>query len=219
VKLEIVQAGNPVLRQRARPLSLAEIRGKEIQNLIESMRTCMWEAPGVGLAAPQVGLSLQLAVIEDRAEYQKDVPEAQLRERERRPVPFHVLINPTLTPMLTLSQKPMPEAAHKQTNSRGESAEFFEGCLSLAGFTAVVPRARTVRVECLDEYGAKKVIEASGWYARILQHEIDHLNGHLYIDRMKSRTFTSLDNWTQFWKGKPVSEIVSALDIKSEETA
>ncbi len=99
VKLEIVQAGNPVLRQRARPLSLAEISSTEIQNLIESMRNCMREAPGVGLAAPQVGVSLQLAVIEDREEYHKDVPEAQLRERERRPVSFHVLINPTLTPL------------------------------------------------------------------------------------------------------------------------
>ena len=65
-------------------------------------------------------------------------------------------------------------------------------------FGAVFRRARTVRVECLNERGKQKVIEASGWYARILQHEIDHLNGGLYIDRMQSRTFTSLDNWTQF---------------------
>jgi peptide deformylase len=198
VKLEIVQAGNPVLRQRARPLSLAEIAGKEIQNLIESMRTCMWEAPGVGLAAPQVGLSLQLAVLEDREEYHKDVAAEFLRERDRRPVPFQVIINPTLTLIA------------------GEKAEFFEGCLSLAGFTALVPRARSVRVECLDERGKDKVIEASGWHARILQHEIDHLNGGLYIDRMKSRTFTSADNWTEFWKGKPVNEIKKMLDAEKE---
>ncbi len=78
---------------------------------------------------------------------------------------------------------------------------------------AVVPRARSVRVDCLDEHGKKKVIEASGWYARILQHEIDHLHGGLYIDRMRARTFTSLDNWTQFWKGKPVSEIIKTLGL------
>jgi peptide deformylase len=197
VKLEIVQAGNPVLRQRARPLSVAEIRSREIQKLIESMRTCMHEAPGVGLAAPQLGLALQLAVIEDREEYYKEVSEALLRERERRPVPFHAIINPALE---EIGQ---------------ERAEFFEGCLSLSGFTALVPRARAVRVTCLDERGQRKVIEASGWYARILQHEIDHLYGTLYIDRMRTRSFTSMENLAEFWKGKPVNEIKSELELKS----
>jgi peptide deformylase len=195
VKLEIVQAGNPVLRQRARPLSQAEIAGKEIQNLIEAMRSCMREAPGVGLAAPQVGLPLQLAVIEDREEYLKDAATEYLRERERRPVPFHVIINPALTQL------------------DDDNVEFFEGCLSLAGFSALVPRARRVRVECLDGEGRKKTIEALGWYARILQHEIDHLHGGLYIDRMHTRTFTSSDNWAEYWKSKTISEIRKTLDL------
>jgi peptide deformylase len=197
MKLEIVQAGNPVLRQRARPLSVAELHSREIRKLIESMRTCMHEAPGVGLAAPQLGLALQLAVIEDRAEYHKDVSEALLQERERRPVPFHVLINPAIEEI------------------GDERAEFFEGCLSLSGFSALVPRARAVRVACLDERGQHKVIEASGWYARILQHEIDHLSGTLYIDRMRTRSYTTMENLTEFWKGKPVNEIKSELDLKS----
>lgn len=197
VKLEIVQAGNPVLRQRARPMSVAEIRSREIQKLIESMRTCMHEAPGVGLAAPQLGLALQLAVIEDREDYHKEISGALLRERERRPVPFHAIINPALEEI------------------GEEKAEFFEGCLSLSGFTALVPRARTVRVTCLDERAERKVIEASGWYARILQHEIDHLHGTLYIDRMRTRSFTSMENLAEFWKGKPVSEIKSELELKS----
>ena len=198
MKLEIVQAGDPVLRQQARPLSPAEISGREMRNLIEDMKNCMYEAPGVGLAAPQIGLSVQLAVIEDREEYLKDVAEEQLRERDRLPVPFHVIINP------------------KITLGAGEAADFFEGCLSVSGFSALVPRARTVRVECLNERGQEKIIEASGWYARILQHEIDHLNGVLYIDRMQSRTFTSLDNWTQFWKGKPVSEVKNTIKIAAD---
>jgi peptide deformylase len=197
MKLEIVQAGNPVLRQRARPLSVEEIRGSEIRKLIESMRECMHEAPGVGLAAPQVGLTLQLAVIEDREKYHKDVPEEQLRERERRPVPFHAIINPSI------------EAIGE------EKTEFFEGCLSVSGYSALVSRARAVRVTCLDENGQRKIIEASGWYARILQHEIDHLNGMLYIDRMKTRSFTSMENWVEFWKGKPVSAIQSQLELES----
>jgi peptide deformylase len=194
--LEIVQVGNPVLRQRARALSVAEIRSREVQLLIGAMRTRMHEAPGVGLAAPQIGRALQLAVIEDRKEYHKGVWEEQLRERERRPVPFHVIINPSL------------EVIGEET------AGFFEGCLSLAGFTALVTRARTVRVQCLDERGHEKVIEASGWYARILQHEVDHLNGTLYIDRMQTRSFTSLENWTQFLKGKPVKLIKEELKPK-----
>ncbi len=73
-------------------------------------------------------------------------------------------------------------------SSSPADVEFFEGCLSLPGYTAIVPRAREVRVECLDDKGARQVIEASGWYARILQHEIDHLQGTLYLDRMLSRT-------------------------------
>jgi len=198
VKLEIVQTGNPVLRQRARPLSVGEIQSREIQKLIESMRTCMHDAPGVGLAAPQLGLALQLAVIEDREEYHKEVSEALLQERERRPVPFHAIINPALEEI------------------GGEKAEFFEGCLSLSGFSALVARARAVRVTCLDERGEPKVIEASGWYARILQHEIDHLNGTLYIDRMRTRSFTSMENLAEYWKGKPVNEIKKALDLEKE---
>jgi peptide deformylase len=197
VKLEIVQAGNPILRQRARPLSVAEVRSREIQKLIDSMRKCMHDAPGVGLAAPQLGLALQLAVIEDREEYHKDVSEALLRERERSPVPFHVLVNPAIEEI------------------GDEKAEFFEGCLSLSGFSALVPRARTVRVTCLDERGKHKVIEASGWYARILQHEVDHLYGTLYIDRMRTRSFTTMENLADFWKGKPVNEIKAKLELKT----
>jgi peptide deformylase len=198
VEFEIVQAGNPVLREPARHLSPSEITSKEIQKLIRSMRIVMQKAPGVGLAAPQVGLPLQLAVIEDREEYHKDVPAEQLRERDRRPVPFHAIINPRIV------------------ESSAERAEFFEGCLSLQGFSALVSRARTVRVEYLTEHGKKEEIEASGWYARILQHEIDHLRGTLYIDRMHARTFTSVENWNQFWKGRAIHTIREVLRIEPQ---
>ncbi|MFY9532073.1 MAG: peptide deformylase [Candidatus Acidiferrales bacterium] len=193
MRLKIGQAGEPVLRQVTRALTAREIVSAEIQGLIVQMRETMHDAPGVGLAAPQVGFSLQLAVIEDKEEYLKDIPREQLEERERRPIPFQVIINPRIEVMTDAT------------------VEFFEGCLSLAGFSALVPRARSVRVECLDERGQRKLIEASGWYARILQHEIDHLGGKLYIDRMRSRSFTSLDNWTRFWKDKPVSDVRTAF--------
>jgi peptide deformylase len=192
VRLKIVQAGEPVLRQAARPLTRDEILGDEIQRLIHDMKETMHDAPGVGLAAPQVGISLQLAVIEDREDVLRDLPPQDLIERERRPVPFHAIINPRIT------------------FSGDDKVAFYEGCLSVAGFSAVVPRARAIRAEYLDERGEQRSVEASGWYARILQHEIDHLQGALYLDRMHSRTFTSVDNWNRFWKGQPIGQVSSA---------
>ena len=176
IMLEIVQTGDPVLRKVARTLSIDEIRSPAIQELITQMRDTMRVAPGVGLAAPQIGESIQLAVIEDRIDYIADMPAEKRAELQRSPVDFHVIINPKLTPI-------------------GETVvAFFEGCLSVAGFVAMVPRAQSVRVECLNERAEPITITAHGWYARILQHEIDHLNGTLYIDRMQTRTFTSTDN-------------------------
>jgi len=83
--------------------------------------------------------------------------------------------------------------------------------LSLTGFTAVVSRARKVRVDCLDHRGESRSIEASGWYARILQHEIDHLRGTLYIDRMHSRTFMGMENFNRYWKEMPVDDVRKRL--------
>ena len=173
MRLKIVQAGDPVLRQAAQPLTPAEILKDEIQRLIRDMQDTMRDAPGVGLAAPQVGVSLQLAVIEDQEEFMKNLPAEELEKKCRRPVPYHVLINP------------------KIVRAGDDKVEFHEGCLSLAGFSAIVPRALSIRAEYTNERGEPCAVDASGWYARILQHEIDHLNGHLYIDRMHSRSFTS----------------------------
>lgn len=184
MKLKIVQAGDPVLREAARPLSAEEIGSQRINDLIEHMLETLRDAPGVGLAAPQIGESLQLAVVEDRAEYQVNLTEAELNERGRRPVSFHVLINPEIE---LLSP---PEIS------------FYEGCLSLSGFVAMVPRADRVRVRALNEHGDPIEIVAEGWYARILQHEIDHLRGTLYVDRMWSRSFCSVEQYTRHWKAK-----------------
>jgi peptide deformylase len=196
MRLKIVQAGDPVLRERARDLSRDEIRSRDTQQLIEAMRETMYDAPGVGLAAPQVGLGLRLAVIEDKKEYMKDAPADTLKERERRPVPFHVIVNPQITLV------------------SDSDVEFFEGCLSLTALTAVVPRARSVRVDCLDHRGEPKAIEASGWYARILQHEIDHLEGLLYIDRMYSRSLMTVENFNRTWKDRSIAEARQLLGWK-----
>jgi peptide deformylase len=191
--LKIRSVGEPVLRSRARAMRPEEILLPSTRDLIAAMRETMNDAPGVGLAAPQVGIPLQLAVIEDREENMKDLSREVLAERERKVVPFHVIINPVLT-----------------LESPAE-IEFFEGCLSLPGLVALVPRARKVKVECLDQHGQAKVIRASGWYARILQHEIDHLSGALYVDRMRSVSLCSLDNFTRHWKGKTIAEVKQLL--------
>ena len=191
--LKIRSAGEPVLRGRARSMTPEEIALPSTRELIANMRETMNDAPGVGLAAPQIGLPLQLAVLEDRQENMKDLSRESLAERERKPVPFHVIINP----VLTLESAP--------------EVEFFEGCLSLPGFVALVPRARKVKVECLDEHGQAKVIRASGWYARILQHEIDHMYGGLYVDRMRSKSLCTLDNFARHWKSKSMAEVKRLL--------
>jgi peptide deformylase len=184
--LPIVQTGHPVLRQKTRELTPEEIASPEVQKLIESMFETMWTAPGVGLAAPQIGVSLAIAVIEDKQAYIDKMAPGVARQRRRQAVAPHVLINPRIT-----IETPAEE-------------EFYEGCLSLVGFTAVVPRALRVKVNALNERGEPVSIDAEGWYARILQHEIDHLNGTLYIDRMHSRTFTTQENFGQFVQPAPL---------------
>jgi peptide deformylase len=165
--LEIVQVGHPALRQKARDLTSQEILSPDFRRLIDDMRETMRAAPGVGLAAPQIGLPIAVAVMEDDAA----VDPEDAKERDRYPVSFHVMVNPVLH-----IEDPTP-------------VTFFEGCLSLSGYAAAVARARAVRVEALDERGAPVTLRATGWYARILQHEYDHLQGGMYIDRMDSRSF------------------------------
>jgi peptide deformylase len=190
-RLQIVQAGDPVLRHPARELSKEEILSPEIQQLIEDMKETMRTAPGVGLAAPQIGQPLQIAVVEDM-DHSFLTPE-QIKDRERHKVPFHVIINPTII------------------RDETEICEFFEGCLSVPHYLGLVPRARSVRVECLNERAEPVTIEASGWYARILQHEIDHLFGTLYIDRAKLSTLMTEENYIKLWKAKKPKEILAGL--------
>jgi peptide deformylase len=178
-------------------LTPEEIRNQRIRDLIEHMRDTLSDAPGVGLAAPQIGEPIQLAIIEDKTEYHANLSAVDLAERERNPVPFHVLINPQIHLVSP------PEVA------------FFEGCLSLPGSTAIVPRARRVLVEALDHLGQSVSIEATGWYARILQHEIDHLHGTLYIDHMWSRSFSSLENYNRHRKLKTTAELRQAFEDRS----
>jgi peptide deformylase len=190
--LSIEQIGSVVLRQNARSLSKEEILSPEIQDLIRNMKETMRKAPGVGLAAPQVGKSFQLIVIEDMDH--SHLTAEQISERERSKVPFHVLINPVL---------------HVEEK---EMASFFEGCLSVSGLLGIVPRAKAVRVEALNENAQPYEIKAKGWYARILQHEIDHLKGVLFVDRANPRTLVREDVYVQLWSKKSIHEVQRDLE-------
>ena len=133
----------------------------------------MRSAPGVGLAAPQIGVPLRIFVAEDPEERLSRVAPQARELRDRAALPLTVLVNPVVTPV---------------TRVAGAEATFYEGCLSVRGYGALVTRAAAVEVEGLDAQGHPQSLRLQGWPARIMQHEMDHLNGTLYVDRMISRS-------------------------------
>ena len=171
--LKIEQAGHVVLRKPARKVSTAQLQSAAFQQLIDLMVATLRDKPGVGLAAPQVGESVQMVIIEDKRSYQQKLSPEVLAAQKRRPVPLKVLINPRYEVI------------------DGEQAYFFEGCLSVEGYRAVVPRAAKVKVSALDRIGKAVTFTADGWLARIVQHEIDHLHGSLYIDSMYPKSLVT----------------------------
>ncbi|WP_405001178.1 peptide deformylase [Isoptericola haloaureus] len=174
--LPIVQAGDPVLRRPAAPYT-GQL-GDVLPRLLGAMRRTMHAAPGVGLAAPQVGIGLAIAVCEDAG-----VPDDP---RDRHPLPFRVLVNPRCAPVDDAPDVP-----------------FYEGCLSVAGWQAVVARHRRVRLTGQDEHGTALDEVLTGWPARIVQHETDHLHGRLYLDAAVPRSLTSNENLLRHFAGDP----------------
>lgn len=178
--LPIVQMGEPVLRQRTAPYE-GQLSRRTLTKLIETMRTTMLEATGVGLAGPQIGLGMAIAVLEDHVrEGDEDDP------REIGELPFHVIINPSYEPV------------GDQTRS------FYEGCLSFAGYQAVRRRWLDIIARWQDEDGNRHEERLHGWPARIFQHETDHLSGEVYIDRAEIRSLSSDENLADLWCEDPV---------------
>lgn len=158
--LKVARLGHPVLRQTAEELTKGALRSAEVQRLIDDMIETMHEYDGVGLAAPQIHVPLRLAVIE--------VPATD--ERSPAEVPLLVIANPVLAPV-------------------GEdTVDGWEGCLSIPDLRGRVPRFTKVHVEALDRQGKPLSLDAEGFFARVLQHECDHLDGHVYVDRMGDMT-------------------------------
>jgi peptide deformylase len=192
--LPIVGCGDPVLRRAAEPVDPADLRTAVLRRLITQMRATMEAAPGVGLAAPQVGVPIQLAVLQDGPERWGQLTDEELAARERTALPFTVLVNPVITPV----------------DGNG-LAGFYEGCLSVPGLAALVARHRAVRVEALDSRGQPIDRVLRGWSARIVQHEIDHLGGRLYLDRAETRSLSTTDNYARLWAGRPPADAAAAL--------
>jgi peptide deformylase len=172
----IVQAGHPALRAQAERFD-GQLDDGQLAGLIALMRKVMHAAPGVGLAAPQLGLPLQLAVLEDHSELPADAAE----QRRREPLDFVAVLNPVYTAL------------------GEETAGFYEGCLSVRGWQAVVERPLRVRLDYQDPTGAARSREFEGWSARIVQHETDHLAGTLYIDRALTRSLASNAEYARRW--------------------
>lgn len=168
--LPIREMGDPVLRQEAREVTLEELRGKELQRLIDDMIETMRAANGAGLAAPQVGASLRIAVIEVRP--------GNPRYPYKPPIPLTVIVNPELTPL---------DEAKFATN---------EGCLSMPNVRGDLERFENVGVRYLDRHGEPHSETRRGLTAGTFQHEVDHLDGILFVDRMAD--MRSLSTWEEF---------------------
>jgi len=173
--LKVARLGHPVLRQQALAVPAGEIRTAGIQRLIDDMVETMREYDGAGLAANQVHTLLQIAVIE---------VDANPRYPEAAAIPLTVLINPVVTPL-------------------GEEREDgWEGCLSVPDMRGMVSRHTAVRLECYDREGNRMDVVAKDFFARVIQHETDHLNGIVYVDRMSDlRTLSHIAEWNKHWLG------------------
>ncbi len=171
--LKIAQLGEPVLRRQADLVDPREIGSERIQTLIADMIETMHDADGAGLAAPQVYESIQLCVIE---------VDKNPRYPQFEPIPLTVLINPVVTPLV----------GSGGTLSAEESFQMYEGCLSVPGMRGQVTRPRKVRVQALDASGGALDFVWESFRAVVVQHETDHLNGALYVDRVDPKTLTFL---------------------------
>ena len=186
--LPIVAAGDPVLRRGTERFE-GQLDSVLLARFVEALRITMHAAPGVGLAAPQVGVPLRIAVIEDPA----PVPDEIRVARGRVPQPFRVLVNPSYEAVGTAR------------------AGFFEGCLSVPGWQAVVARHAEVRLTGEDEHGRAVDEVFSGWPARIVQHETDHLDGLLYLDRAELRSLSSGQAMAERWAQPTPAEAAESL--------
>ena len=165
---KIIRMGHPTLRLIAEPYPRDKIGSPEFNTLIQDMRETLEDSGGIGLAAPQINVSTQIAIIE--------IEDTSTRYGEIQAVPFSIFINPVITVV------------------DDEAAGYWEGCLSVPGMMGYVERPQHVHIDYLDENGSAQSAEFEGFLATVFQHEFDHLQGKLYIDRMEDPTLFSFED-------------------------
>jgi peptide deformylase len=189
--LRVSRMGHPVLRQPANAIDPAQIGHSDLQRLVDDMIDTMVDYEGIGLAAPQVFQSLRLIVL--------GVPDAEPEDEQA--IPLTVLFNPEFTSMSE------------------ESASGWEGCLSIPEIRGVVPRSTSVAVSAFDREGEAIEFTAHDFFARVLQHEVDHLNGVLFLDRMEGLdTLTFLDEYQRYWIEESEEEEDEDEEDEEDET-
>lgn len=173
--LKIARLGNPIIRSVTEPVSKEELKTASLQNLIDSMIRTMRDADGVGIAAPQVYVPKRIIVIE----VSPDNP----RYPHRQAVPLTVIVNPEIT------------------SQAEDYHEDWEGCLSVPDFRAKVPRSTSLQVSGLDRDGERLDIHAEDFFARVIQHEVDHLQGKVFLDRLPNlNSLTHLREYQKYWQ-------------------
>lgn len=156
-KLQVVKIGNPVLREKTKEISLEMLKDRGFKKIIKAMVSTMHRMQGVGLAANQVGLGIQLIVLECKS---------NPRYPQAGSFPLEIWMNPRIT-------------AYSRDTEEG-----WEGCLSIPGYRGMVPRSKQVTFAAVNAEGQTIQKTVSGFHARVIQHEVDHINGLFYMDRM-----------------------------------
>ena len=175
---EVALIGNPVLRKVGRLLEPEEIGSARIRGLVEDMLDTMHELGGIGIAAPQVSESLQLAIVE--------ITEASDRYPDSTAFGLTVVVNPRITVLDQTEQA------------------FWEGCLSVPDLRGIVHRPRKVRVDYTDLSNRAQSITVEDFVATVFQHELDHLQGALFVDKVRDpTTLSTIENYQRYWLDEP----------------
>jgi len=180
---KVRQVGDPVLRDKSKPVQYDFVFSPELAKIIDVMVKTMKDKKAVGIAAPQIGASLRVIAVEFNGQHiQQNIKKFGangIKKMHMQLYPLQVVINPEMKII------------------DPTTVAFKEGCLSMEGYSAVVPRMKEVQISGLNQRGEKLKFNVSGWIARIFQHEIDHLDGHLYFDSMQYKTLIN-EKWKDY---------------------
>ena len=184
--LQARQVGDPILREQAEIVDISTVHSPEFKQMVERMFKVMRKAKGQGIAAPQIGVGLQVFAMEYTGQHMKELKDQGCSDKEMKRmgialVPPRVFVNPEIRII------------------DSTLLAFREGCLSIEGYSALVPRAKEIEITALDMEAHPITWRTMGWPARIIQHEMDHLKGNLYVDTMMYKSFMKND-WGNYIK-------------------